>query len=100
MALGEVVAFAAPDAEAGELLQMGLVQALWQAASGRQEMQARQPTVSLLPPHSTVPSSLTTWCGSGFPCPCSVHADLNARLTFRPVLTGNLLDISGSWVGV
>ncbi len=43
VALGDVVAFAAPDAEAGEPLQLGLVQALWQTAAGRQEMQARRP---------------------------------------------------------
>ena len=45
VALGDVVAFAAPDAEAGEPLQLGLVQALWQTAAGRQEMQARRPAL-------------------------------------------------------
>jgi hypothetical protein len=49
VALGDVVAFAAPDAEAGEPLQLGLVQALWQTAAGRQEMQARRPALRAAP---------------------------------------------------
>ena len=41
VALGAVIAFAEPDAEAGDALRMGLVQALWQTQSGAQQMQAR-----------------------------------------------------------
>ena len=41
VALGGVIAFAEPDAEADDALRMGLVQALWQTSTGAQQMQAR-----------------------------------------------------------
>ena len=44
-----MIAFAEPDAEAGDALRMGLVQALWQTSSGAQQMQARARHVSHVP---------------------------------------------------